>query len=68
MKKMVLKDVASYGPRRMRLTSILDAQDCLEIVSNNETEPNQIVVVNDANNALVNQPAFDSTQVEFKDF
>ena len=32
MKKIVLKDTASYGPWRTKLTSILDAEDCMEIV------------------------------------
>ena len=35
MKKIVLKDAASYGPWRTKLTSILDAEDCMEIVTGN---------------------------------
>ena len=31
-KKIVLKDSATYGPWRTKLTAILDAEDSLEIV------------------------------------
>ena len=33
VKKIVLKDASSYGPWRTKLTAILDAEDCLEIVN-----------------------------------
>ena len=32
-KKIVLKDSVTYGPWRTKLTAILDAEDCLEIVN-----------------------------------
>ena len=33
IKKIVLKDSASYGPWKAKLTSILDADDCWVIVN-----------------------------------
>lgn len=54
VKRIVLKETTSYSLWREKLTSILDAKDCSEIVSRIETEPVQITIANDANNALVN--------------
>ena len=48
MKIIALKDEASYGPWRAKLTSILDAKDCLEIVSGTKTESVRIAIGNDA--------------------
>ena len=45
MKKIILKDAASYGPWRTKLTSILDAKDCMGIVNGTELEPAKIVEV-----------------------
>ena len=45
VKKIVLKDASSYGPWRTKLTAILDAEDCLEIVNGKEMEPPEIAEV-----------------------
>ena len=47
IKKIVLKDAASYGPWRAKLTSILDAEDLWEIVNGAESEPDEIATVED---------------------
>ena len=49
-----MKDVASYGPWKAKLTSILDIEDCWEIVYGIKAEPVRIVVVNDAYSVPVN--------------
>ena len=59
VKKILLKDVASYGPWKARLTSILDAEDCWEIVNGAEVEPTRIVIVNDADDAPENKTEVD---------
>ena len=46
-KKILLKDTATYGPWRAKLTSILDAEDCWDIVNGTETEPMRLATVND---------------------
>ena len=43
----MLKDAASYGPWRAKLTSILDAEECWEIVNGTELEPDEIATVED---------------------
>ena len=68
MKRIVLKDGASYGPWRAKLTSILDVEGCWEIVSRIEIELGRIAMVNEANNAPVNQPAVHGRQAEIRDF
>ena len=45
IKKIVLKDAASYGPWKAKLTSILDAEDCWDIVNGTEQEPHEIATV-----------------------
>ena len=35
-KKILLKDTATYGPWKAKLTSILDAEDCWDIVNGRE--------------------------------
>ena len=47
VKRIVLKDATSYGPWRAKLTSILDAEECWEIVNGTELEPDEIVIVED---------------------
>ena len=59
IKKIVLKDASSNGPWRTKLTTILDAEDCLEIVNGTEMEPTEIAEVLDAANDPVN-----TTEVE----
>ena len=43
----MLKDAASYGPWRAKLTSILDVEECWEIVNGTELEPGEIATVED---------------------
>ena len=47
IKKIVLKDAASYGPWKAKLTSILDVEDCWEIVNGTELELDEIATVED---------------------
>ena len=46
-KKIVLKDAASYGPWKAKITSILDAEDVWEIVNGEEVEPAELLEVDD---------------------
>ena len=46
-KKIVLKDAASYGPWKAKITSILDAEDVWEIVNGAEAEPAELPEVDD---------------------
>ena len=70
VKKIILKDVESYGPWKTKVIAILDAEDCWEIVNGTKTEPGQIASIADAANALVlaNQVAVDSRRSEIKYF
>ena len=68
MKKIVLKDASSYGPWRTKLTAILDAEDCLEIVNGTELEPAEIAEVLNADNTSANSEEVDKRQVEIKDW
>ena len=67
-KKILLKDVASYGPWKAKLTSILDAEDCWDIVNGTEFEPVRLAIVNDANGVQENKPQVDARLAEIKDF
>ena len=51
VKNIVLKDVVSYGPWKAMLTSILDAEDCWDIVNGTESEPNETGTVVDLDDA-----------------
>ena len=42
IRKIVLKDAASYGPWKAKITSILDAEDLWEIVNGTEEEPEEL--------------------------
>ena len=68
MKKIVLKDAASYGPWRTKLTAILDAEDCLEIVNGTEMEPAEIAEVLNPDNTAANTFEVDKRQAEIKDW
>ena len=68
IKKIVLKDSASYGPWRTKLTAILDAEDCLEIVNGTELEPAEIAEVFNADNTPANVVEVDKRHVEIKDW
>ena len=52
VKKIILKDAASYGPRKAKLTYILDVEDCRDIVHGIEVEPNKIASINDLDKFL----------------
>ena len=67
MKKIILKDALSYGPWRTKLTAILNAEDCLEIVNGTELEPVEIAEVLNADNTSANNEEVNKRQVEIKD-
>ena len=67
VKKIVLKDKESYAPWRTKITAILDAEDCLEIVNGTEIEPHEIAEVQDADNAPANSAEVEKRHVEIKD-
>ena len=67
-KKILLKDVASYGPWKAKLTSILDAEDCWDIVNGTEFEPVRLATVNDVDGVQENKPQVDARLAEIKDF
>ena len=54
-KKIVLKDATNYGPWRAKLTSILGAEDCQDIVNGIELEPNEIGTIVDMDDATKNK-------------
>ena len=64
MKKIVLKDAASYGPWRTKLTAMLDAEDSLEIVNGTEMEPAEIVEVLNVDNTSANSAEVDKRQAK----
>ena len=59
MKKIILKDAASFGPWRTKLTALLDAEDCMEIVNGTELEPAEIAEVLNADNTSANSAEVD---------
>ena len=67
-KKIVLKDSATYGPWRTKLTAILDAEDSLEIVNGTELEPVEIAEVLNPDGVAANTVAVDKRQAEIKDW
>ena len=52
VKKIILKDAATYGPWKAKLTSILDAEDCWDIVNGARVEPGTVAYV-EADDLLV---------------
>ena len=70
VKKIILKDREGYGPWKTKVTALLDAQECWEIVNGTETEPGQVapIAASDDALALVNQVAVDSRRGEIKEF
>ena len=68
MKKIVLKDSASYGPWRTKLTAILDAEECLEIVYGTELEPAEIAEVLNDDRTSANTVEVDKRHAEIKDW
>ena len=67
VKKRVLKGASSYGPWRTKLISILDAEDCLEIVNGTKMEPPEIAEVLDAANDPVNTAEVEKRHLEIKE-
>ena len=70
-RKIVLKDAASYGPWKAKITSILDAEDVWEIVNGSEVEPDELPeVADEADDAAVddNNAAVVIRQAEIKAF
>ena len=66
LKKILMKDASSYGPRRTKLTVVLDAEDCLEIVNGTEMEPPEIAEVQDAENIRVNITEVEKRHLEIR--
>ena len=62
VKKIILKDAASYGPWRAKITSILDAEDCWEIIEGGEVEPDRVALRDD------NKEEVEKRLAEIKDF
>ena len=69
VKRIVLKDAASYGPWRAKLTSILDVEECWEIVNGTELEPDEIATVEDDgdDDSLDNISEVVAREIEIKD-
>ena len=67
-KKILLKDTATYGPWKAKLISILDAEDCWDIVNGREFEPARLATVNDVDGVQENKPQVDARLAEIKDF
>ena len=55
-------------PWRTKLTVILDAEDCLEIVNGTEMEPTEIAEVLDAANDPVNTVEVEKRHLEIKEW
>ena len=71
VKKIILKDAATYGPWKAKISSILDAEDVWEIVNGTETEPDELPeVAHEADDAAIhiNDEAVEKRQVEIKAF
>ena len=68
IKKIVLKDATSYGPWRTKLTAILDAEDCLEIVNGTELEPPEIAEVQDDESVPTNVAEIEKRHAEIKEW
>ena len=65
LKRFSLKDKNSYGP--WRITSALDAEDCLDIVLRNEVEPD-CVASERIDGVLVNLEEVVQYRADLKDF
>ena len=63
MKKIVLKDSAIYGPCKAKLASIIDAEDCLEIVKGTKAEPRRVALYDD-----LGEDEVDKRLLEIMDF
>ena len=70
VKRIVLKDAASYGPWRAKLTSILDAEECWEIVNGTELELDEIATVEDDSDEELpdNRSEVIAREIEIKDW
>ena len=52
--------------RQKKLTSILDAEDCWDIVNGTEFEPVRLATVNDVDGVQENKPQVDARLAEIK--
>ena len=70
MKKIILKNREGYGPWKSKVTTLLDGEECWEIVNKTETKLGKVARIAAADNALasVNQVAVDSRRGEIKEF
>ena len=71
LKKIVLKDIASCGSWKAKITSILDDEEVWEIVNGIEVEPDELSEVEDEADDVandVNNAAVEKRQVEIKAF
>ena len=62
VKKIILKDAASYGPWKAKITSILDVEDCWEIIEGTKHEPLPLALQDD------NKEECDKRRTEIRDF
>ena len=62
VKNIILKDAVTYGPWRAKIISILDAEDCWEIIEGTEHEPKQLALREG------NKEEVDKRLMEIKDF
>ena len=63
-----MKDAATYGPWKAKLTSILDAEDCWDIVNGAVVEPVTVVYVEGDDLLTDNKAEVDIRLKEIKDF
>ena len=68
VKRISLKDSLSYGPWRTKITAILNAEDCMEIVNGTEAELAEIAEVLNADLTSANSVAVDARHAEIKEW
>ena len=68
VKRISLKDALSYGPWRTKITAILNAEDCMEIVNATELEPVEIAEVLNTDGTSQNSEAVDKRHSEIKEW
>ena len=67
VKRIVLKDKASYGPWKAKITSVLDAEECWDIVCRLEVAP-VIVAPRTVDRVVVNREEVAESRAALKDF
>ena len=68
VKRISLKDSQSFGPWRTKITAILNAEDCMEIVNATEVEPAEIAEVLNTDGTSQNSEEVEKRHVEIKDW